>query len=60
MLRKHFICQQINQHIDTIFSFSSDQHNYEISSSGQGNGIKSSYRTNSYGKSSIIASTIDY
>ena len=65
MLRKHFICQQIDQQIDTIilntwFSFSLDQHNYETSSSRQGNLIKSSYRTNRYGKYSIIASAINY
>ena len=44
---------------NTWFSFSSDQHNYEISSSRQGNLIKSSYRTNRYGKYLITASAID-
>ena len=44
---------------NTWFSFSSDQHNYETSNSRQGNLIKSSYRTNKYGKYSIIASAID-
>ena len=64
MLRKHFICQQsINRLFPSVFntwfSFSLDQHNYETSSSIQGNLIKSSYRTNRYGKYSIIASAID-
>ena len=44
---------------NTWFSFSSDQHNYETSSSRQGNLIKSSCRINRYGKYSIIASAID-
>ena len=43
----------------TWFNLSSDQHNYETSSFRQGNLIKSSYRTNRYGKHSIIASAAD-
>ena len=65
MLRKHFIYQQICKQFDisvfnTWFSFSSDQHNYETSSSRQGNLIKSSYRTSKYGKYSIIAIAVDF
>ena len=44
---------------NTWFSFSSDQHNYETSSSRQGYLIKSSYWTNRYGKYSKIASAVD-
>ena len=44
---------------NTWFSFSSGQHNYETSSSRQGYLIKSSYRTNRYGKYSKIASAVD-
>ena len=58
-----FVSRSINKLtpsvFNTWFSFSSDQHNYETSSFRQGNLIKSSYRTNRYGKYSIIASTID-
>ena len=43
----------------TWFSFSSDQHNYETSSSTQGNLTKLFYKTNRYGKFSITVSTID-
>ena len=42
---------------NTWFSFSSDQHNYKAQV--QGNLIKSSYRTNRYGKHLIITSAID-
>ena len=38
------------------FSFSSDQHNYETSSSTQGNLMKLFYKTNRYGKYSITVS----
>ena len=38
---------------NTWFSFSSDQHNYETSSSTQGNLIKLFYKTKRYGKYSI-------
>ena len=41
---------------NTWFSFSSDQHNYETSSSTQGNLTKLFYKTNRYGKYSIIVS----
>ena len=44
---------------NTWFNLSSDQHNYETSSFRQDNFIKSSYRTNGYGKYSIIASAAD-
>ena len=40
----------------TWFSFSSDQHNYETSSSTQGNLTKLFYKTNRYGKYSITVS----
>ena len=43
----------------TWFSFSSDQHNYETSSSTQGNLTKLFYKTNRYGKYSITVSTIE-
>ena len=44
---------------NTWFRFSSDQLNYKTSCSRQGNLIKSSYRTNRYGKYSIIACAVD-
>ena len=43
---------------NTWFSFSSDQHNYETSSSTQGNLMKPFYKTNRYGKYSITISAI--
>ena len=43
----------------TWFSFSSDQHNYETSSSTQGNLTKLFYKTNRYGKYSIIVSPVE-
>ena len=43
---------------NTWFSFSSDQHNYETSSSTQGNLMKLFYKTNRYGKYSITISAI--
>ena len=43
---------------NTWFSFSSDQHNYETSSSTQGNLMKLFYKTNRYGKYSIIVSVV--
>ena len=43
---------------NTWFSFSSDQHNYETSSSTQGNLVKLFYKTNRYGKYSITISAI--
>ena len=44
---------------NTWFSFSSDQHNYEISSSAKGNIIKPMYKTNRYRKYSITLSAIE-
>ena len=44
---------------NTWFSFSSDQHNYETSSSTQGNLIKLFYKTNRYGKYSITVSAVE-
>ena len=44
---------------NTWFSFSSDQHNYEISSSTKGNIIKPMYKTNRYRKYSITLSAIE-
>ena len=41
------------------FLFSSDQHNYETSCSSLSNLHKPSYKTNLYGKNSIIASAIN-
>ena len=44
---------------NTWFSFSSDQHNYETSSSTQGNFIKRFYKTKRYGKFSITVSAVE-
>ena len=44
---------------NTWFSFSSDQHNYETSSSTQGNLIKRFYKTKRYGKYSITVSVVE-
>ena len=44
---------------NTWFSFSSDQHNYETSSSTQGNLTKLFYKTNRYGKYSITESAVE-
>ena len=44
---------------NTWFSFSSDQHNYETSSSTQGNLMKLFYKTNRYGKYSITVSAVE-
>ena len=44
---------------NTWFRFSSDQHNYETSSSIQGNLTKRFYKTNKYGKYSITVSAIE-
>ena len=44
---------------NTWFSFSSDQHNYETSSSTQGNLIKLFYKSNKYGKYSITVSAVE-
>ena len=44
---------------NTWFSFSSDQHNYETSSSTQGNLMKLFYKTNRYGKYSVTVSGVE-
>ena len=44
---------------NTWFSFSSDQHNCETSSSTQGNLIKLFYKTNRYGRYSITVSAVE-
>ena len=44
---------------NTWFSLSSDQHNYETSSSTQGNLMKHFYKTNRYGKYSITVSAVE-
>ena len=44
---------------NTWFRFSSDQHNYETSSSTQGNLTKRFYKTNKYGKYSITVSAVE-
>ena len=44
---------------NTWFSFSSDQHNYKISSSKQGNLMEFFYRTNRYGKYSITVGVFE-
>ena len=44
---------------NTWFSFSSDQHNYETSSSTKGNLLKLFYKTNRYGKYSITFSAVE-
>ena len=43
----------------TWFSFSSDQHDFEISSSTQGNFRKLFYETNMYGKYSITVNAVE-
>ena len=43
----------------TWFSFSSDQHNYQTSSSTQGNFTKLFYKTNRYGKYSITVTGVE-
>ena len=42
-----------------IHAFSSDQHNYETSSSTQGNLTKRFYKTKRYGKYSITVSAVE-
>ena len=44
---------------NTWFSFSLDQHNYETSSSTQGNLMKLFYKTGKYGKYSITVSAVE-
>ena len=43
----------------TWFSFSSDQHNYETSSSTHGNLTKLFYKTNRYGKYSVTVRAVE-
>ena len=43
----------------TLFSFSSDQHNYETLSSTQGDLTKLFYKTNRHGKYSITVSAVE-
>ena len=64
MLRKYLICKQTLNNLlpsvfNTWFTFSSDQHNYETSSSTQGNLIKLFYKTKRYGKYSITVSAVE-
>ena len=58
-----FICKYSNNLSPSVFNnwfrFSSDQHNYEISSSTQGNLTKLFYKTNKYGKYSITVSAVE-
>ena len=44
---------------NTWFSFFSEQHNYEISSSTEGNLMKLFYKTNRYGKYSVTISAVE-
>ena len=44
---------------NTWFSFSSDQHNYETSSSTQGNLIKPFHKTDRYGKCSVTINAVE-
>ena len=63
MPRKYFVSKSLNNLtrsiFNTWFSFSSDQHNYETSSSTQGNLMKLFYKTNRYGKYSITVSAVE-
>ena len=58
-----FVSKSINNLLTSLFNdwflFSSDQHNYETSCSSLGNLYKPSYKTNLYGKNSIIVSAIN-
>ena len=58
-----FVSKYLNNSLPSIFntwfSFSSDQHNYETSSSTQGNLMKLFYKTNRYGKYSITISAVE-
>ena len=47
------------QNWHTWLSFSSNKHNYETSSSTQGNLMKLLYKTNGYGKYSITVSAVE-
>ena len=58
-----FISKSLNNlspsFFNTWFSFCSDQHNYETSSSRQGNLTKLLYKTNRYGKYSITVDAVE-
>ena len=58
-----FVSKSLNDLLPSIFntwvSFSSDQHNYEPSSSTHGNLMKRFYKTNRYGKYSITISPVE-
>ena len=58
-----FVSNSINNLLPSLFNnwflFSSDQHNYETSWSSLDNLHKPSYKTNTYGKNSIIVSAIN-
>ena len=58
-----FISKNLNNLSPSVFntwlSFSSDHHNYETSSSTQGNLIKRFYKTKRYGKYSITVSAVE-
>ena len=58
-----FVSKSINNLLPSLFNnwflFSSDQHNYETSWSSLDNLHKSSYKTNTYGKNSIVVSAIN-
>ena len=54
-----FISKSLNNLSPSIFSFSSDQHNYETSSSTRGNLMKLFYKTNRYGKHSRTVSAVE-
>ena len=62
MLRK-FVNKSLNNLslsvFNTWFSFPSDQHKYEKSSSAQGNLIKLLYKTKRYGKYSVTVSAVE-
>ena len=58
-----FVSKSINNLLPSLFNnwflFSSDQHNYETSLSSLDNLHKPSYKTNTCGKNSIVASAIN-
>ena len=58
-----FVSKSINNLLPSLFNnwflFSSDQHNYETSWSSLDNLHKPSYKTNTYGKNSIVISAIN-
>ena len=58
-----FVSKSLNNLLSSVFNtwfrFSSDQHNYETSSSAQGNLIKLFYKTSRHGKYSITVSAVE-